>query len=272
MWKNLTIGAVIVTVLALVIIGPRSLWTTLRGTREVIHNAIEEGKSDVQQAAEIRIGLQELDDKIFRFDSTMAEVEGRAQAARQRVQETEQELATQKDLLARAKKLLDEPKDTYRVAGRSYTRAEVNADALARLSHCKQLLKQLDFDRQVARQLGDAVKEARTNLAKAQQVRQEKASQLVTLEARLENARLLEQVNELTRELKTSPLGPQTELAQKFEAFERRVATVERRIRTSGGGPAESPIIDWKNGSGTVAEARDAIARFLDGGPGKSAK
>ncbi len=223
------IGLAILLFLGALIRGPRSLWTSIRGTCDVAKGAIEEGKSDVQQAAEIRVGLRDLDERILHFADKLGEIEGRAAAARRQFQAGEQELDRQRHLLSKAKALLDEKKESAVIGGRSYTQAEIKADALARLAQCEQLQRQVESDRTLARELDNAVSEARANLAKAQQVRGEKAGQLTALEARLQNARLLEQVNDLTRELRQAPLGSQTELATKFEAFERRVAAVERR-------------------------------------------
>jgi phage shock protein A len=260
-WPAVSLGLAAALLAAGILLGPRPLWTTLRGARDVARDVLEENKTDVQRAAEIRVGLQDLDDKILAFGDKLAEVEGRARAAERRAHDVEEELGKQRGVLARSRQLLDAEQGTYRIGSHSYSRAEVNADALARLARCEQFTKQLDFERQVVKQLNDAVQEARTNLARARQVRQEKGAELTALEARLENAKLLQQVNELTRDIRTSPLGPQTELAQKFEAFERRVASAERR---AGPEPRGGDILDWDENRG-VPEARDAIARFLSG-------
>jgi phage shock protein A len=253
------------------VLGPRPLWTTLRGAREVAKGVFEDNKTDVQRAAEIRVGLKDLDDRIFSFGDKLAEVEIRARAAERRAGEVEQELEKQRGLLTRARELLDGEQDSYCIGGRTYARAEVNADALARLARCEQLTKQLTFERQVVKQLGEAVQEARTNLARARQVRLEKTAELTALEARLDNAKLLQQVNELAGELKAAPLGPETDLAQKFESFERRVASVERRARAAEADNRGGVVLDWDSNKG-APEARDAIARFLSNNSGKDSR
>jgi hypothetical protein len=199
--------------------------------------------------------LKDLDDKVLSFGDKLGEVA----AAGRRVQKLERELEKELGLLARTKALLDEDRATYQVAGRGYSRAQVNADGLARLAQCEQT------GRQLARQLAEAVAEARNNLARAQLVRQQKAA----LEARLANADLLAQVNDLTRDLKTAPLGPQTELAQKLEAFERRVTSVERRASLTAAEARGGAVIDFEGGP---PEAGPAIARCLNGDPEKGSR
>jgi hypothetical protein len=267
MWKSIGFGAAVLLAVGALAVGPRSLWTTVRGARDGLKSAIEESKSDVQQAAEVRVCLKDLDERILQFGDKLGEVEGRARAAERRVKAVEQDLAKERTLLKRARAMLEEGRDTYRVGDRPYSRTEVNADALARLGRCEQLAKRLDFDRQVAGQLTAAVREARDNLANAVRVRQEKAAQLAALEARLENARMLGEVDALTRQLKESPFGPQSELAEKFQAFERRVESVERRNQLGKALPGGG-VVEWEKGP--APDAREAIDRFLAGGAPKA--
>lgn len=263
-----TIGVATVGIaLALGLMGPANLWTTLRASRNSAGEALENAKSDPQRVAEIRVELQDFDEQIHRFADELGKVESRAAATDRQVQELDKELAKQRDVLTRAKSMLDENRDTYQISGARYSRAELNADAHVRLGKCEQITRTLETQRAVAKQLNDAVAEARTNLTNARLSRQQKAVELVALEARLENARMLQQVNELTSRLKSAPLGPKTELARKLEAFEQRVASAERRAASTGVDVKGGSRIDWDGKAGAAPEAGDAIARFLAANP-----
>jgi hypothetical protein len=271
MWRKLAIGAGAAVALAALILGPTGLWNTLRGAREVAREHFEDAKSDAQRVAEIRVGLKDLDDKIVRFSGKLSSITTQAAAAERRLKELEADLEKQRGLLTRAKALLDEEKESYTIGGQPYTRVQLNADALARLSHCERLVKRIEIERQAAKALADTVASSRTNLAKAQLTRQQKAAELTALEARLENARMLAQVNALAHELKASPLEAQSELAKQFEALQTRVEQEEQRARLDS---TERPgsLIDWDGKAGRSAEAGEAIARFLGNGSAKAAR
>ena len=50
-------GGAALLLVAGVILGPESLWSTLRGARDVVRAKIEDEKGGVQSAAEIRVCL-----------------------------------------------------------------------------------------------------------------------------------------------------------------------------------------------------------------------
>lgn len=263
MTKAIVSVAALTAVAVGLVMGPRAVWTTLRGVTHNAQESFERDKPDAQQVAELNVLLKDMDGNIHRFAEKLGEVQMRAQAADKRVQDLERESIRLRETLARAKDLLSECSETMTVAGRRYTRAEVNADALARLARAEQLAKHLESERMLAKQLNDAVQEAKSNLDNAQLVRKEKATQLSSLEARLANARLQEEVQELTKGLVGQPIGPQTELAQKFDAFERRVNGAERRARQSNVNTTDG-FIDYE-GKSTPPDATEALSRFLNG-------
>jgi peptidoglycan hydrolase CwlO-like protein len=263
MLKRLIMLASGVLLAAVVILGPTTVWSTLQGAREVIRDKFEAEKSDAQRAAEIQAGLKDLDDKILAFNDKLGDIADRADASVKRVKKIEAELAREREFLTRAKALLDEGSDTCLIGGRRYSRAEVSADARSRLTRCEQLATALKFEQQVARQLADTVAQARDNLAKAQELRRQKQADLETLLARLENAKILAQVYDLTRELRASPLGPQTDLAQKLEAFERYVAGIERRASATGATVRLGSEVDWE--AAATEDISTALGRFLNG-------
>jgi len=87
---------------------------------------------------------------------------------------------------------------------------------------------------------------------------------LESLEARLRNAGLLAQVNDLTNKLHESPLSPSTELGRAFTEFEKRVRKEERRADYFAAESNNGLVVDW-HGSATdsTAEAKQALDRVL---------
>ncbi|MCY2987573.1 MAG: hypothetical protein NTY19_06880 [Planctomycetota bacterium] len=253
---------VAVAILALVL-GP-AVFSHLRAVREVAREGIEGALPEVEQAARIRILLQDMDGKILDYQDKLGEVADRTAAEQTAVQRIQQDVNADKQILKQAKDLLEQSRDQYQIGGKSYLKEQLCADVLARVRRCERLEKELQTRRQLAEKLAATEAEGQANLQKAKDVKREKVAELQSLEARLRNAGLLAQVNELTSKLHESPLSPGTELGRAFADFDKRVRKEERRAdyfaaETSGG-----LVVNW-NGSAAdnTAEAKQALERLL---------
>lgn len=269
MMKALAIGLGGLVVVAGVILGPMTLANHFRAAREVVREELGQMSPDVQEAARIRVLLRDMDKNILDYREKLADVADRAQGAETATGRIQKELGTEKEILTRAKGLLDQGVDRYDIGGKPYTRDEVCADAKARLQNSEQLAKREEFQRRVAEQLRAAEREGRDNLLKAQQAKREREAELKDLEIRLANAGLLRQVNELTGKLDENPLGPETDLGQAFAEFRRRVRAAEGQTEYLAAEAKGGMIVDW-NGTGNAnKEVSMAIGQFLAGKPGQ---
>lgn len=252
--------------LAGLVLGPASLISHWGATRELVRERVEAMSPDAEAAARIRVLLADMDDKILEYAQKLADVADRRDAAQRAAARIDSRLQSEKVVLQKAQGVLDQARDIVQVGNRSYTREQVTSDAVARLRFCQQLTKEQEFQKQLAEQLRQAAAEGEANLAKARSARTSKAAELQSLEARLLNAGLLQQVNELTAELRDAPLGPRTELGQAFSSFEKRVRAVELQADFTSAESKQGLVIDWQGDKDQGLEARREIARFLEHG------
>jgi phage shock protein A len=252
-----------VLVLGLFLLGPGEVWTTVLGSREVVQDEVEAAKPDVQRAAEIRVLLGNMEEQSLEYADKLAEVEQRAADARQRQQTLKRRLASERSRLEQAQELLKSDKQRFTIGGQTYTREAVNTDARQRLKRARRIEQQLETQREVVQQLVGAVETGRHELARAKRIRKQKAAELESLEARLQNARLLKRVNELSDDLRDGDaLGPKTRLAEKFDSFQRRVRRTERRARVQQEG-ADTGVVDWDGTAESAESTRRMLERYL---------
>lgn len=267
MLKQVAIAIAVVLVVVLLVLGPVKLITHLRAVRDVANQTVDEISPDVQEAARVRVLLRDLDKQLLNYQEQIASAGEKADAAEERVTRNRNEIEDNRNILKRARGLIDGGPGPYDINNKSYTRDEVCADALARVRHVEALTSQLKVNEKMAEKLRAAEREGTTNLAKARALRDQKASELNTLEARLRNARLLAQVNDLTRGLRETPLGPSTELGKAFEAFRRRCRAAERQADHLATEARGGMVVDWAGGPDHTENVSAAIDRVLRAGP-----
>ena len=263
-----TVGAVVASVMALAIFvyGWTNVRTSATAAARNLGREIEEAKPDVQLYAEIQVGLEDFDQQIRDYESRLSEVERKREDTSQQLTQLRRQLKNERRILAQAKTLLDEDHEYHFVNTRRYSRSEIHADALVRLEHCQQLDGKVRTVTQSLAQLDTAIAESRRILTEAQTARSAKLAELQTLQARLENAKLLDQVHELTDSMRISPRHVETELARRFDRFEERVERAERGANKIG--PVSAA------GAGTIVweepvddELGERIANFLESSP-----
>jgi len=260
-FKYLVGGIVGILVLGLAVLGPSRFWNSARAMRERVNDNVESAKDDVQAAKEIQILLQDLDDKIDRSADELAVVQETEEASQKRVEELENEIARLRGNLTDAKQLLDQGKAEYEIHGCRYSRDEISADAMVRLDRCKQLEQELQWERETLAQLSAALGEGRQMLLEARSTRRQKSSELESLQAQLQNAHMLAQINELTSQFPVSAACT-TELGEKLKAFRLRARQALRKSNQILGGHQESGVVNWEGPAGPT-DASDAITEYL---------
>ena len=258
----LAIGAALIAGAAVLVLGWDSVSTTVAGANKGVQEAFEEAKSDVQKAAELEVLLEKLGSDIEEHADKLAEVEERQEKWVGHGEQIEQELVKQQGILRRAKRMLDGTEDQFRIGGRSYTREELNEDALARVDHCKRLDQEATSARCVVEQLEGSVQQGRKALSQSHSQRRQLAAKLATLTARLGNARMMAEVNDAIAQLRSSPFEPQTKLARELARFESRVRDVERDLERKARTCQGDMIVDWEGGA-RPKDARSAITELL---------
>lgn len=265
MSKSLAKWAAAALLLTSLLLGPTTVVSHLRATREVVRNELQGMSHDVQEAARIRVLLRDMVGQLLDYQGKIEDVSVRAEAAETAAQRARRELDKQQELLTRAKGLLDEGRPQYQIGGKTYTRQQLCDDANVRLAQSKQLQATLALQDEIGAKLRAAERQGRANLRKAEQLKLERESELKELETRLANAGLLQKVNELAGNLGDDPLGPQTELGEAFAEFRKRTRTAERQadylaVESNGG-----LLVDWNAERAGDAEISQAIGQFLAG-------
>jgi phage shock protein A len=260
--KKILLGTAAVVVCGGLVLGPARMWSHLTTMKKSAEEAVAELTSDAHEAGRIRTLIADFDGKIVEFDLKVVGIREDVADADARVSALRREIDAERGILTRSQVLLDDAaKDEHEIGGRVYARVEVEADARTRLLRAKELERRLVLEEALTKQLRDAMGQGEENLVAARSKRHELTIQLEALEARLVSARVRSEVGDLTRELRESPIGPQTELGSSIKEFEARVRRLERKadlLATS----QRATVVDWTPRD-TSMSASDAIAAYL---------
>jgi hypothetical protein len=219
----------------------RSHLSTLRGE---VGGAVREASPDAYEAKRIEALIRERTRRVQEFGDKIADIAARAATERKEATALAGQLAADRAALATEKELLQQEATTYDIQGRTYTRAQLEASALARLARCQRNESALETKRQVAEQLDAAVRDGQARLQEATAARDESLRQLELLAARAGNARLKKELAELANPLRQGVLpGEDGELSQSFRAYEQRVRKLEREGELQGQPTTEPTII-----------------------------
>ena len=265
--KSIIIGSLVLLALAIAVFGPQKVLSHMTAGRERLSAGIDEVSSDAQEAARIRVLLRKADEDILEYQDRLADVQSQLAADGRTIKRIEMEIANQRDILGKERDMLQQDKPSYKIQGRSYSRSQVEQDALSRMNHAKSLEKDLDLKRQVVSRLQRAVADGRKNLDKALAARHEMAGELKVLVTRLDGARVLNKVNEVAKNLSEAPFAPQSEIGKALKAFEKRVRKAERRNDAFSTEARSGVIIDWEASAGT--NVSQALEEFLDSSSGR---
>jgi hypothetical protein len=230
-----------------------------------VQDGVDEMSSDVQEAARIRVQLRDVDEGIVRNQDVLADLAAEGQAAERAIAEIEQRRATDVDRLKQGKTLLDQGREAYVIAGRKYTRAEVSADAAHRLDQCKENDEAIVAHRKIRDEAAIRVKEGEALILKARAEKQKAEVSLNQLVARINNARMMGRLDELTGKFQAA--GASSELGKSLAAFRKRAEKIERRNAYYHGAATSGTIVAWEAAGAADESVRGAIGDYLKGHP-----
>ncbi|MDA3873208.1 MAG: hypothetical protein PF795_04545, partial [Kiritimatiellae bacterium] len=263
--KTLLISTVSVLALAAVLLGPAKVFSHMNASRDRMQETVDQVSSDKQEVARISALLRQHDETILEYQDKLSDLESQLVDDRKGVDQLASEVEEQRKILTKTREMLEDNASEYTIQGRTYSRHDVEQDALARISHAETLEQRLDLQRQVVRKLEGALADGRENLGKAMAVRREKAGELKTLAARLQNARVLAEVSDIARDLGSVPLAPQSELARAMRNLEQRVRKAERHSEVTESESQDGLKVDWAGK--TTHDAKKALDEFLAADP-----
>ena len=226
--------------------------------------AWENGKSELQQAAEIGVRVDAQNGECARMDKRLATIEVTLETCRAKAKQLEGELEQEEELLGRARMLLASSKDRIVIGGRAYTPDEVTADAGTRVEYCKRLQAKLAQTREQGKQLAAVLREGQEAVRVAREQQQTLQARLDALRTRLDQAQLRQRMADLTQGLRGSSSDCSAKLSESLESLDTKVRVLEREIQQDAASAATG-LIDWdgKRSPRTSREVRASIDEYF---------
>lgn len=173
----------------------------------------------------LKTKVRELDGEVARLEQDAIARKVESDGAAARVHEAETSIAHQRQVLARAAELLDRGSSTYEIAGHRYARADVEADARAKLEACQAAEKVLEDEKRIVQVKDKTLSLAQAHLERARVRRGELASAVRTLEARVAEQQAK---RALAEALDAQPLS--TEVQSELARAERLAKEVQTKL------------------------------------------
>jgi hypothetical protein len=203
-----------------------------RLTDESIELQIREQVADFDR--QVRAGhvkVLELADRLAAVEVACRDLDRQRAAARQRCEQ--------------ARRLLEKGMPTYEIAGRPYSRDQVEEEADEQEARTGQLESRLLARKELAAHLRKILAESRAQVAEARRLRDKVLDEVEVTRARLTGARLRQALMELSTTLR-DPAATPSNFARQLAVFRERALQVEREAEAAGG---ETGPVRWEIGS-----------------------
>jgi chromosome segregation ATPase len=253
--KRFVIPAVVLGVVALAI-GPRLLWSHIRGARDGAIKTIEESLPDDQVVAQAADELKQFNVAVRDYHLKVTGIGDQLAAAKAQLERIEKQLDAEKRILGNIKRKLDSSEDQFKIGSRNYTRADINSDGKARLAKCTALDEQLRSQQKLVAELEKAYMDGRKWLAEAEQARTQRAAELQTLTERLA---ISDEYRKLAQFTLTPLMSADSDTAKHLTMLSERVKKRERGNEYDAATNRDGTV-DW---STSTADTRDAIGKYL---------
>lgn len=257
--KRLIIGLAIVVVILAVILGPYASWKYFASTRAVVQDRVRESASDaiiIKMAQQELAGIQR---KIQEAKARIIEIDGKLKRRKQYVEQGQTALAEERSILQRAEKMLGQKKESYQIAGKTYSGRELVDDVNQRVAQYKALHERVESTKRANSVLENIKAEGSQRIREGELSLMRKQNELDTLKIRLANAKVAKEIRLIHDSIVNIVPDEKT---MGFDELARRVAISESEI-TGLGGVGASGLIDW-SGSDSGKAALEQI-RALPG-------
>lgn len=268
MLKTPTGWAIAALVVAVVILGPAALMTTIRGAWNRGAKMVEDAKSFEQHVAEGEDLVSRMAGESDRASRDVAQVVWQANAAKRQVAANEKKKTENDAILRRIDALLTEGRDSYEIGSRRYSRRELETDALRRVEAARHLEADLTEARADVEEYEAAAREGQQLLAELERERQARAQEIERLKRDYVNAKRRGDIAELRRTFQRTATNVDGELARKLELLRQRVWAANHRADALSA-DVRGGVIDW-TGDSSDEDARAAIKTYFgtDGSDG----
>lgn len=252
-WTLSAAGIVLGGLALSLVVGPDRVSRETRAAVKRAEEAFDQQLSNAQLFASAQMELKDHDDNAAKLEENLFDVDERLDDSNAIISRLKNDLSHEEGVLRLAKLKLISDSVQFEINGRTYTRAAVEQDTEQRLQRVRDAASQMAFENEAKQRLENIRTDVAANLEAWRTARQEKARRLEVLAARMNNANVLEQLNELKSKFE----HPTTDKSK----FEKSVAEIERRIRdterrANGGTKSNDGLIDW------TSTKRDLVAEI----------
>lgn len=260
-----------VLALAVLVMGPRAVWSHVQASRDVVKGEVERRMPDAELLARLRLLVKQLSKSGDSYRADLMIVQRKHDQLAEDQASVQRQLDTEKTILSKAKATLESGLTEVSVGGRSYSIEQVRLDCKTRLSNCQRLESDLAIKSKALATLATTLARGKQQLAELETLRKSKLSEIDSLETRLQNAGMLAQVNAWTDRLQQSPEGLGQEFAGAVDELQRRVFALEAEADAGGERRAAPGVIDWTEPQETARDLAGEIDRYLGGKKGQVA-
>jgi phage shock protein A len=227
--KKLLIGVGIVVVLGIVCLGFDGLKSHVEASKQVIKDKIASSTSSEYDEARIKSLLASERTNVKTYEGQIKGLDAKIARENQVIAKAETDLVEHRQTLAKAGDLLKAEKTIYVINGKEYTKAEVNNDAIARLSCVKKLASKITLHKTLVSDLSKASELSKVSLREAIVKIQEVETYLETLKAREVNAEIKARIATLSDDMTSfsSNLSENSALQDAMGSYEKKVIAKE---------------------------------------------
>ena len=238
---TITLCAIIALVAAAALLGPKRFFSHVMATKTQVQGYVQKNASDDHEVARVAVLLRQLGEDIHLEIDKIADIEDRLVEERQTVGRLARKKEAMEKILKCAESLLSSDRDNFMIAGKNYSRTQVERDALLHLKKTERLENDLISRRELASALESMLGKGQAAIDNLKRERNATSSNFEILKARLTNARLQEEVAALAHP-RADALASRSELTETLKQLERRTRQVERRVSESLASDGE---IEW---------------------------
>lgn len=262
--KHTLIILILTSATAVAVLGNKAVRSHVNTLRDEAKSSVRKATPAEYEARRIRALIASMTKEVMTISEKIAEVEASAGAQRRDIAALETQVAQDRADLMTERNMLAQDQQVFEIRGKTFSRAQVEASAQARLARMERDRATVDTKKAAVEQLEVAIREGQVRLQSSSEARDAKLRELELLEAQFANAALSRELQALASPLETGSLTrSQGELAESMKAFGERVRHEERQAQAAGGNISSSASGMISHGDGSGPSLLDQIDRVL---------
>lgn len=265
----ITIGVAVLIVGLLAVIVIPGMRSHVWAWREEAGKKVDTVSTDEHLITRAREALRRDNDELKKYYYAQADLENNVDNLKKTSEKLRSKLEKDERNIAKARELLAKhnPGDKITIGDKTYTREQVNEDALRRIGKCENIRDQLVRNAQILKRHENALTDLNKNIALAKDVLREEGVKLDRRRAELGSLRSEKKALEILSSIDFSgPFGPRSESGRALEALDGRIARLQVDVKffQEEFTPGEKDIVDTYDLEFTGQSAIDAIDSYFN--------